>query len=150
MRSSLLREGKLYLSLMADAGIYVWEPDAAVPSTGAAVPAAPDEGGPRKWNVTRPLNLRESRSTGSAVVALLEPGRILDNMGCAAAEGRVWCYVQPLGGGPVGFVMSEFIEPAVSPNGAVMTGPDDSAYRAGQWDFDARGRSAAPKRRVSR
>jgi hypothetical protein len=47
--------------------------------------------------------------------------------------------VQPLGGGPVGFVASEFVEPAVSPNGAVMRGPDDSAYRAGQEDFDARG-----------
>ena len=152
IRGYLLRDGRLYLSLMADGGIWVWEPNEpegdnpAMISTdvgagkGSSVPAAPEDRGPRDWKVTRNLNLRESRSTGSAVVAVLGPGRIVDNLGCEQAEDRYWCYVQPLGGGPVGFVAAEFLEPAVSPNGAVMTGPDDSAYRAGQGDFDARGR----------
>ena len=140
-RSYLLKDGRLYLSLMADGGIFAWEPNE--PEGGAAqdasVPAAPEDGGPRNFKVNQTVNLRESQSTESPVVALLEAGKILDNMGCERAEGRVWCYVQPLGGGPVGFVAAEYVEPAVSPNGAVMTGPDDSAYRAGQGDFDARG-----------
>jgi heat shock protein HslJ len=151
IRGYLLKDGRLYLSLMADGGIWAWEPyepegepaahfSEPGEAEGAPVPAAPDDGGPRNWKVTRNLNLRESKSTGSAVVAVLEPGKILDNLGCEQAEDRFWCYVQPLGGGPVGFVASEFLEPAVSPNGAAMTGPDDSAYRAGQGDFDARGR----------
>jgi heat shock protein HslJ len=134
IRGYLLKDDRLYLSLMADGGIWVWEPAEKV-----SVPAAPEDGGPRNWEVTRTLNLREDRSTASRIVTRLEPGRILDNMGCESAEGRVWCYVQPLGGGPVGFVAAEFVEPAVSPNGAVMTGPDDSAYRAGQGNFDASG-----------
>lgn len=150
IRGYLLRDGRLHLSLMADGGIWTWEPhesegEAATgssdsaPGDNASVAAAPEDGGPRNWSVTRSLNLRESASTASTVVARLEPGKILDNLGCETAEGRVWCYVQPLGGGPVGFVAAEFIEPALSPNGAVMTGPDDSAYRAGQGEFDASG-----------
>jgi heat shock protein HslJ len=150
IRGYLLKDGRLYLSLMADGGIWAWEPDepeteSAAGSSGAAagegtsVPAAPEDGGPRNWKVTKTLNLRESASTNSAIVARFEPGKILDNLGCEQAEDRFWCYVQLLGGGPVGFVAAEFLEPAVSPNGAAMTGPDNSAYRAGQGDFDARG-----------
>ena len=53
--------------------------------------------------------------------------------------GRVWCDVQQLGGGPRGYVVAEFLKPAVSPDGSVATGPDDSALRAGQGKFDATG-----------
>ncbi len=104
-----------------------------------AAPASPEDGGPRNWIVSRALNLRESPSTTAPVVDRLTPQTLLDNLGCEYAEGRAWCFVQPLGGGPVGFVAAEFIEPAVSPDGSVATGPDDSALRAGQKDFDARG-----------
>jgi len=48
--------------------------------------------------------------------------------------------VQPLGGGPVGYVAGDFLKPAVSPDGSVATGPDDSAERAGRGDFDASGK----------
>ena len=67
------------------------------------------------------------------------PGTILDNLGCQRADGRVWCDVQQLGGGPRGYVPVEFVKPAVSPDGSVATGPDDSALRAGQGKFDATG-----------
>jgi hypothetical protein len=72
-------------------------------------------------------------------VTAFSQGTILDNLGCEASEGRYWCYVQPFGGGPVGYVAAEFLQPAVSPNGMAMTGPDDSALRAGQGIFDATG-----------
>ena len=106
------------------------------------VPASPEEGGPRNWAVSTVdarLNLRESPSASSAVLARFEPGTILDNLGCRPAENRTWCDVQPLGGGPRGFVVAAFLEPAVSPDGSVAKGPDDSALRAGQGEFDAAG-----------
>jgi hypothetical protein len=111
------------------------------PST-ASVPAAPEEGGPRNWvltGVSTALNLREQPSTTAGIVARLEPGAIVDNLGCLRAEGRVWCDVQPLGGGPRGYAAAEYLEPAMAPDGSVATGPDDSALRAGQGDFDATG-----------
>jgi heat shock protein HslJ len=141
VRSYLLREGRLYLSLMADAGIFAWEPES---STGSAMqtPASPEDGGPRNWEVTgvsTVLNLRQEPSTRASVIARYVPGTILDNLGCRRAEGRVWCDVQELGGGPRGFVAADYLEPAVSPDGSVALGPDDSALRAGQSDFDATG-----------
>jgi hypothetical protein len=36
-------------------------------------------------------------------------------------------------------VAAEFLKPAVSPDGSVATGPDDSALRAGQGNLDATG-----------
>ncbi|MGA7966184.1 MAG: SH3 domain-containing protein [Gammaproteobacteria bacterium] len=138
IRSYLLKDGKLYLSLMADGGIYVWEPD-----TGSAskvdVPAAPEDGGPRDWEVMRALNLREEPSTKARTIASYAPGTILDNLGCQRSEDRVWCDVQQLGGGPRGYVSAEYLKPAVSPDGSVAKGPDDSALRAGQGQFDATG-----------
>jgi hypothetical protein len=110
-------------------------------SSAAVVPAAPEDGGPRNWEVrvSSTLNLRESPSVQAGIVARYVSGAILDNLGCQRAEGRIWCDVQELGGGPRGYVSAEFLEPAVSPDGSVATGPDDSALRAGQGDFDATG-----------
>jgi len=109
----------------------------------AEVPAAPEEGGPRNWQVTGisgTLNLREQPSATAKIIARYAPGTILDNLGCRRADGRVWCDVQRLGGGPRGYVSAEFLKPAVSPDGSVATGPDDSALRAGQGKFDATGK----------
>ena len=113
-------------------------------SAGAApdVPAPPEDGGPRNWEVAAvasALNLRERPSTLAPIVARYAPGTILDNLGCRAADVRVWCEVQELGGGPRGYVAAEFLKPAVSPDGSVATGPDDSALRAGEGRFDATG-----------
>jgi hypothetical protein len=104
--------------------------------------AGPEDGGARNWEVvgvSSALNLREQPSTTAKVIARFPPGSILDNLGCGLAEDRLWCDVQPLGGGPRGYVAAEYLQPAVSPDGSVATGPDDSAMRAGQGDFDANG-----------
>jgi len=111
-------------------------------SSVVVVPAAPEEGGPRNWEVagvSRALNLREQPSTKARIVARYAPGTVLDNLGCESAAGRVWCDVQQLGGGPRGYVSADFLAPAVSPDGSVAKGPDDSALRAGQGRFDATG-----------
>jgi len=105
----------------------------------STVPAAPEDGGPRDWEVTRKLELREQPSTKAKVLVSYAPGTILDNLGCQRAEDKVWCDVQQLGGGPRGYVSAEFLKPAVSPDGSAAMGPDDSALRAGQGDFDATG-----------
>ena len=112
-------------------------------SAAAGVPAAPEDGGPRNWELTgvsRVLNLREQPSTAARIVASYAPGTILDNLGCLRADGRVWCDVQQLGGGPRGYVSADFLKPAVSPDGSVATGSDTSALRAGQGKFDATGK----------
>lgn len=106
------------------------------------VPASPEDGGPRNWEVTgvyRVLNLRAEPSTAAKVVALYASGTILDNLGCLSTGDRTWCDVQQFGAGPRGYVAAEFLSPAVSPDGAVATGPDTSSLRAGQGDFDATG-----------
>lgn len=102
---------------------------------------APEDGGPRNWVVRGPgkANLRESPSTRAPVVATLEAGAILDNLSCLQAGGRTWCDVQVFGGGPRGFVAAALLDGAVSPDGSVSKGPDDSALRAGQGKWDARG-----------
>jgi hypothetical protein len=138
VRSYLLKDGRLYLSLMADGGIYVWAPDTDT-TPAAAIPAAPDVGGPRDWEVATTLNLREQPSTFSRILSKYAPGTILDNLGCQRVRGRVWCDVQQLGGGPRGYVAAEYLKPAISPNGSAVMGPDDSSLRAGQGKFDATG-----------
>jgi hypothetical protein len=124
-------------------GLAVAVPAFAQGASNAAVPAAPEDGGPRNWEVTgvpRGLNLREEPSTSSRIVATYRAGTVLDNLGCRHAEGRVWCDVQQLGGGPRGYVAAEFLRPAISPDGAAAMGPDTSALRAGQGKFDATGK----------
>jgi hypothetical protein len=106
------------------------------------VPAAPEDGGPHNWEVigvSRSLNLREQPSTKAKIIASYVPGTILDNLGCQSVEDRVWCDVQQFGGGPRGYVATEFLKSAVSHDGSIATGPDDSALRAGQGKFDATG-----------
>lgn len=138
IRSYLLKEDRLYLSLMADGGIFVWARDGGR-STGAVLPAAPENGGPRNWEVTAALKLREQPTASSRTLTSYRPGTILDNLGCQRAQGRAWCDVQALGGGPRGYVAAESLRPAVSPDGSAAMGPDDSALRAGEGKFDATG-----------
>lgn len=104
---------------------------------------AVEDGGPRNWEVgqlTGGLNLREQPSLRARIISRYAPGAILDNLGCRLEEGRTWCDVQQIGGGPRGYVAAEFLKPAVGPDGAVAYGPDDSALRAGRSEFDATGR----------
>ncbi len=112
----------------------------ASPTTASSTPAGPEEGGPRNWTVKGDgVNLHTEPSLSAEVITTFPSGKVLDNLGCRQAEGRDWCDVQPLGGGPRGFVAAELLEPAVAPHGAVARGEDDSALRAGQGDFDATG-----------
>jgi heat shock protein HslJ len=138
VRSYLLKDGRLYLSLMADGGIYVWARDGGTVAA-AAVPAAPENGGPRNLEVIRTLNLREQPGTSARILATYRAGTILDNLGCQRVQGRPWCDVQQLGGGPRGYVAAEYLRPAISPVGSAAVGPYDSALRAGQGQFDATG-----------
>ncbi len=136
VRGYLLKDSRLHLSLMADGGIYTWEPEKGISA------AAPEDGGPRNWEVAEisgVLNLRQKPTTRAGIIARYPSGTILDNLGCLSAESRIWCDVQQLGGGPRGYVAAEFLKPALSPDGSASIGPDDSALRAGEGRFDATG-----------
>lgn len=103
---------------------------------------APEDGGPRNWEVTGVssyLNLREAPSSVAPVVSRYPPGTLLSNLGCEEVAGQAWCYVQEMSGGPVGYVSANYLKGAVSPDGTVALGSDDSALRAGQGDYDAKG-----------
>ncbi len=146
IRSYLLRDGRLYLSLMADAGIYSWEPEPAAGtgsgnSATAGVPAVPENGGPRAFVVTAgpELALREQPTETAAAIGSNVPGALLNNLGCQGSPDEFWCDVQELSGGPRGYVPGRRIEPAISPDGTVARGLDDSAQRAGEGEFDATG-----------
>ena len=141
IRSYRLQDGRLHLSLMADGGIYTWEP-VEDEVAAAGVPAGPEGGGPRNWQVSTVsgrLNLRAEPAISAQIVATYASGTILDNLGCQRAEERVWCDVQELGGGPRGYVAAEFLRPALAPDGRAATGVDDSAARAAEGMFDASG-----------
>jgi heat shock protein HslJ len=138
IRSYLLKDDRLYLGLMTDGGIYVWARNGST-SSAAVLPASPENGGPRNWEVAAALNLREQPGTSSRILVRHRPGTILDNLGCQRAQGRAWCDVQQLGGGPRGYVAAEYLRPAISPDGSAAMGPDDSALRAGEGRFDASG-----------
>jgi hypothetical protein len=121
---------------------YLAEGSAPEPAASGAgeVPSAPEEGGPRLWEVKDgTLALRETPSATAKSVTVYAPWTLLTNLGCRRVDGQVWCDVQELGGGPRGYVAARGLAPAISPHGAVATGPDDSALRAGQGDFDAKG-----------
>lgn len=142
IRSFMLKDGELHLGLMADGGIYTWELVESVSprKSEAKVPvASPENGGPRNWEVASKALLYESPGGGGQVIANFTKGDLLDNLGCEDSGDFTWCYVQELGGGPVGFVRADTLKPAITPDGSVATGPDDSALRAGQNDFDATG-----------
>lgn len=113
------------------------------PASGFDVPAAPDDGGPINWEVsgvTGGLNLRGRPSTSAQILATYASGTVFDNLGCQRAEDRIWCTVQPFGGGPVGYVAADYLRPAAAPDGSVPMGPDISSLRAGRGDFDATGK----------
>jgi hypothetical protein len=117
-------------------------PGAPGVSAATGAPLAPEHGGPLNWQVsgvTRGLNLRASTSTSADILGSYPAGTVLDNLGCRQVDGRSWCDVQRLGGGARGYVVADYLVPAVAPHGAVVYGPDNSALRAGRGDFDATG-----------
>jgi len=140
IRSYLLRDGQLYMSLMADGGIYRWR-EATGNDIAADIPRDPADGGPRYWQVSADggLNLRMGADISSQRLAAYPDGTILNNLGCVAGSERPWCDVQALGGGLRGYVAADYLAPAVAPHGAVLMGENDSALRAGMGEFDATG-----------
>ncbi|HSM14618.1 MAG TPA: hypothetical protein VLA66_11180 [Thermoanaerobaculia bacterium] len=115
---------------------------AGSPARAAGAPAAPEDGGPRNFVVVgaaATVDLRFEPAAEAGLAGSVARGSILDNLGCRSVDERVWCDVQAPGSGPRGFVPLEALEPAVSPDGSVAAGPDDSAERAGRGEFDAWG-----------
>jgi hypothetical protein len=113
---------------------------AASANDSTAVPAAPDDGGPRNWRAGQPVTVRERPLVAARAVGRFQTGTILDNLGCERVGHGVWCDVQPLGGGIRGFAPATSLQPVVAPDGRVWRGPDDSARRAGDGKFDANGK----------
>ncbi len=105
------------------------------------MPAAPADGGPRRWQVTAHdgLPLHRGRAADTPVIATLSEGAVLSNLGCQLVEDRVWCRVQPLQQRTQGYVQAEHLGPAQGPDGSVPMGKDDSRERARRGDFDATG-----------
>lgn len=104
-------------------------------------PAAPEAGGPRRWQVAAgpALTLRAAPAAAADAVAALAPGTVLANGGCRRAAGAVWCAVRPLRDGTArGFAPLAALAPVPGPDGVVAQGPDDSERRARRGDFDAR------------
>lgn len=109
---------------------------------------SPDKGGPRNWQVlstTDTVTMYEGMDIGAVQVKNLAPGDVLDNLDCKIAEEQQWCYVQPLGGGPVGYVLANHLQPAKAKDGTIGYGTDDSSLRAGQKQFDATGKIPCAK-----
>ncbi len=106
-----------------------------------AMLVAPEEGGPRRWQVVADggLDLRDAPAGDAPVLRTLAHGAILSNLGCERAGDRVWCAVRPLGSRSRGFAPAEALRPAAGPDGTVPMGVDNSMMRARQGDFDASG-----------
>ena len=100
------------------------------------------EGQETGWSKKRyHLNLRAQPSTKAKTLEKYKPGTLLYNIdGCMVGnDGLTWCNVQKIEGGARGYVVSDYIKPAIGPDGIVPTGFDNSAIRAGKEDFDEKG-----------
>ena len=106
------------------------------------VPASEENGGPRNWTGkkgSKLIEMREATKATAKVIKRYKTGIIFDNLGCQTVQSKIWCDVQPLGGGPRGYVDYKQLSPAVAPDGAIAVGPDNSAMRAAEGKFDATG-----------
>lgn len=121
------------------AAMVVALPAQAGTTLGFDVLASPQDGGPRRWQVTGgAVDLFDAPSTRSARSETVQDGAVLSNFGCIEANSVIWCDVAPLPGGARGFVLRDRLLPAAGPDGRVPTGPDDSMERAKNGDFDDR------------
>lgn len=106
------------------------------------VAAAPEAGGPRRWQVAHPdgAALRDRPASDARAVETVADRAILSNLGCEQAAGEIWCEAQLLGSRTRGYVLADHLRPARGPDGTVPMGVDDSAPRARKGDFDAKGK----------
>jgi heat shock protein HslJ len=93
IRSYLLKDGRLMLSLLADGGIVVWEPAGS-------------------WQVSGPVLLRQQPAWSAEVLGRLASDTLVDRLGCQRSQGRLWCQVQQRGGGLRGYVPADQLQPA--------------------------------------
>ncbi|WP_353471764.1 SH3 domain-containing protein [Salipiger sp. H15] len=68
------------------------------------------------------LRLRDAPSTTSPVLAQLEPGQLLRNLGCLA-EPEPWCQVQSLDGARAGWVAGGYLAPFAGADPAALSSP---------------------------
>jgi hypothetical protein len=109
-------------------------------------------GGPDFWSVSglgpgHTLNLREGPTTGSGVLARLDRGTSLRNLGCRMAEGRRWCRVETTGGVAVtGWVAGAYLaerggsETASATSSEPVTQTERVRFPAGATGATLRGR----------
>ena len=132
----LLKSGAIALSVLLPASF--GDAPAALAADGAVPFEAPGDGGPRRLEVVGgDADVHESPGPDAGRSGVLAEGEILENLGCAAVSGGVWCEVRPFRGGAKGHVPGGRLRPAKGPDGTVPTGPDDSRKRARRKDFDA-------------
>jgi len=104
-----------------------------------AVPRAPAMGGPRRWQVVvdGTLSIHTTPSVDAPIVANLDDRTMLSNLGCETAEDHVWCSIKTIRGKLRGYTLARYLKPAISSDGTVLTGTNNSALRARKGDFDA-------------
>ncbi|MEO0830650.1 MAG: hypothetical protein AAFY03_09350, partial [Pseudomonadota bacterium] len=108
-------------------------------TAGAGIWAAPKHGGVRRWQVAAAEGaiLLDAPDGDHATGETIEAAAVVSNFGCIPSQGRVWCEVRRLHGGPRGFVDAEKLRPVAGPDGIVARGQNDSAVRAKRKQFDA-------------
>ncbi len=101
------------------------------------------DGGPINWQVsevTGGLNLRAAPSTSAKILATLSRRDTVRQFWLPAGSSTgCGAMFSSSAGERSAYVAAKYLTGAVSPNGTVIQGPDDSALRAGQGDFDATG-----------
>lgn len=100
---------------------------------------APADGGVRRWQVTPGAEafIRRRPSVDAPMEMQLPADALLQNLGCEAVSGTMWCSVRPVRGGARSFTPAADLVPAIGPDGTTPMGEDDSKRRARKRDFDA-------------
>lgn len=120
---------------------------ALLASATPALPAEPVPPAPEFWEVTGltagdTLNLRETASTGAAVVAELARGTVLRNLGCNAGT-QGWCEVELTQGGVRGWASSQYLRAhaaAATPEPAAAAAPAAPLPPDGALDCSLKGK----------
>ena len=103
-----------------------------------ALPAKPEDGGPRRFKVTVDnVSARAEPDNASDTTAQLRLGDVVSNLGCIENAQERWCKIRLIRGGPKGYVRLRTLAPATGPDGIIAIGKDTSKDRAKRKDFDA-------------
>lgn len=107
----------------------------------AGIFRTPADGGPRRWQVVSndALKLHDTPAFDAPTIQIFDRGTVLSNLGCEYASNQVWCRVETIRGKMRGYALAEYLQPAVSPEGTVPVGDNDSVLRARKGRFNERG-----------